>query len=67
MADIEMNKNPDFATFNFEPDEVIDIRKEALRATAMIYQGNGDRRTSEYLELAKAFEEHLMRGVPKNG
>ena len=40
-------------------DELMDIRKEALRSACIVYQGNGDRSTEEYLVLAKAFEEYL--------
>lgn len=67
MADIDMKRNPNFAVFDFSPDEVIDIRKTALMAASMVYQGKSDFRAREYLQLAESFEEHLMRGVPKNG
>lgn len=40
-------------------DELMDIRKEALRSACIVYQGNGDRSTEEYFVLAKAFEEYL--------
>ena len=67
MASVNRDKHPDFATFELDADEAIDIRKTALMAAAMVYQGQSECRTDEYISLAKSFEEHLLRGVPKSG
>jgi len=66
MAKIEPILKDDGTTIGkltISADELLDIRKEALRSAAMIYQGNSDRTTREYLELAKSFEEHLTRNA----
>ena len=61
MATIDTSKG----TFTIDPDELLDIRKEALRLAVTLYQGKGDYRTNEYavLNLARSFEEHLTRKV----
>lgn len=50
-------------SFTIDPDELLDIRKEALRNAALLYQGKGDYLTNEYavLNAARSFEEHLTR------
>lgn len=69
MADVDTESNPNFALFELSAEEVIDIRRTALMAAAMVYQGKGDYLTNEYaiLNMTSRFEEHLMRGVPKSG
>lgn len=61
MATLDLVKK----SFTIDPDELIEIRKEALRNAALLYQGKGDYLTNEYaaLNLARSFEEHLIRKV----
>lgn len=66
MAKIEPILKDDGTTIGklkISADELLDIRKEALRAAVMIYQGYGNRRACEYLDMAKFFEEHLTRNA----
>jgi hypothetical protein len=70
MADIDMDRNPDFAVFDFSPDEVIDIRKHALECAGRFLAARNSYQPGDIdfmLKITERFEEHLMRGVPKNG
>ena len=49
------------AGFNLSWDERLDIRKTALEAACLVYQGKGDYLTNEYaiLNMASAFDKFL--------
>ena len=63
MATVDIEKK----TFMMDPDELLDIRKEALRAAVTLYQGKGDYLRNEWaiMNLARSFEEYLTRKVGK--
>jgi hypothetical protein len=71
MADVNFTREKDYLTFNFSVDEIVEVRKAALAAAVVVYHGAGAitplAAEAGVKNLAKKFEEHLMRGVPKSG